>query len=333
MAIVSTIKKAPVAAVQAPITAINAIQRKLDAGAPAPAPALALAPPPASAPAPAAIIPKPEFTPPTLEHSAVDKIAFDRTGVNQTFDAQRAKAAATEAQALQGQKEAMARRSAQLSGGPTGALLKQEGIASNASAQRLEDANQNINAGQAAELQRLSEAETTLNAQRADAAAGRDLSKYSTDLSAMTNRYGVDTQTAQAEAARAAAANQFNKTFDYTQAQDAKEFAANSKQNAIATIENLKTNGYTPEQIGAILHSVGLDQLGVEGLSVNDITGVTKAAAPATAAPANYAQSVAASPTAPAGVRMTAMPTGGSAQYKGSDGVLYNYVNGAYHRA
>lgn len=58
---------------------------------------------------------------------------------------------------LQTQKDAIARRAAQTGGGVQGAMIKQEGIAANESAQRLSSANEGINAQAMAEAQRQKE--------------------------------------------------------------------------------------------------------------------------------------------------------------------------------
>lgn len=82
--------------------------------------------------------------------------APDYTGVEdsikQGYNAQRQKAATTEAANLQGQRDALARREAQLSGGPGGAFVKAEQQAGNDSAQRLQQANSSIDDAQNQEL-------------------------------------------------------------------------------------------------------------------------------------------------------------------------------------
>ncbi len=73
-------------------------------------------------------------------------------GISGQFDYARQKAAQTENAALQGQKDALTRRAAQLGGGPSGAFVKAEQTAGNESAQRLQNANEGINQQQAAAL-------------------------------------------------------------------------------------------------------------------------------------------------------------------------------------
>ena len=73
-------------------------------------------------------------------------------GITGQFDVARQKAAQTEGANLQGQKDALARRAAQLGGGPSGAFVKAEQTAGNESAQRLQQANEGINSQQSAAL-------------------------------------------------------------------------------------------------------------------------------------------------------------------------------------
>ncbi len=73
-------------------------------------------------------------------------------GITGQFDYARQKAAQTEGANLQGQKDALARRAAQLGGGPSGAFVQAEQQAGDKSAQRLQDANEGINQQQSAAL-------------------------------------------------------------------------------------------------------------------------------------------------------------------------------------
>lgn len=80
-------------------------------------------------------------------------------GANKEFDLARNRAKQQEATNLKGQKDALARRAAQLGGGPSGAFIKQEQIAGDESAKRLGQANEGIDAMQAQEQRRLNEIE------------------------------------------------------------------------------------------------------------------------------------------------------------------------------
>ena len=75
--------------------------------------------------------------------------------IKQGYNAQRQKAAQAEGANLQGQRDALARRQAQLGGGPSGAFVKAEQQAGNDSAQRVQQANASINDTQAAEMRAL----------------------------------------------------------------------------------------------------------------------------------------------------------------------------------
>ena len=89
------------------------------------------------------------------------------------YDVMRKRAQQQEQANLQGQKDAIARRAAQLGGGVSGALIKQEQVVSDDSAKRLQDANEGINAQEAAELQRRREIEEGRQFARSEREAGQ----------------------------------------------------------------------------------------------------------------------------------------------------------------
>ena len=94
-------------------------------------------------------------------------LSSDQTGaITKQFDPMRRRLQQQETANLQGQRDVLQRRSAQLGGGPSGALVKQEQMASDASARRLVDANAAVNAQESA----------TLNQAR-EAQAGRDFAR------------------------------------------------------------------------------------------------------------------------------------------------------------
>ncbi len=68
------------------------------------------------------------------------------------YNVQRQRAQQQEAGQLQGQKDALNRRAAQLGGGPSGAIIAADQQAGNASAQRLQSANEGIDQAQNQEL-------------------------------------------------------------------------------------------------------------------------------------------------------------------------------------
>ena len=78
-------------------------------------------------------------------------------GMDQQYDVARKRAAKQEGANLQAQRDALARRAAQLGGGPSGAFIKTEQLAANDSAERLGQANEGIDAAQQAERRRIDE--------------------------------------------------------------------------------------------------------------------------------------------------------------------------------
>ena len=155
--------------------------------------------PPPGPPAPSALPPpekpKPEraaFVAPELQKTAYQKVSLDRSGIDQGFDAARQKVQNVENRNLQGQRDALARRAAQLGNAPGGALIKAEQMAGDASAERLGGMNMEIEAAKAAELRRLGETELQLNLQREEAQAARDLAKWQTDTNTAMQEYGME---------------------------------------------------------------------------------------------------------------------------------------------
>lgn len=233
------------------------------APAPTPAPAPAVAPPP---PPP----PRRELGPlPELQKTAVDRLVLDRTGVDKQFEANRQRAAQVERSRLQQGQDALARRAAQLGGAPGGAFVKQEQIAMDQSAERLGQSNSEIDAAKDAEFRRMGELETQINEQRAQAQAALDMDKWKTDLNTALNKYGVDVQGDQFDANYKMEQDKLAFTKDQAKIEN----DINIKNGIITQLQNLKTSGYTPEQIDGILKSLGLENLGI---SLEGLNGVTK---------------------------------------------------------
>lgn len=109
-------------------------------------------------------------------------------GVDAQFKVQRQRAAQGEAGALQRQRDAMARRSAQLGGGPSGALIKQEGVAADQSAQRLQSVNEGIDAAQTGEHRRVREIQQGQEFVRGERLGGQE---FSAGESAINRKYGT----------------------------------------------------------------------------------------------------------------------------------------------
>lgn len=276
---------------------------------------LTAAPPPPPAPPP-----RRELGPlPTLKKTAVDAVKLDRTGVNQQFDLNRQKAAQTEGAALQQSRDAMARRAAQLGGGPGGALIKAEQLAANESTARLQGANREIDAAKDAEMRRMGELETQLTLQKEEAQAARDLDIWKTDLSNALTKYGLDVQSDQWAA-------------DFGMKQDAQKFLEgqtgyenkeNVRTNIISTIISLKNSGIPPDQVGGILKSIGYDyeSLGIDPSAITGVQGLTEKAPEAPKR---------GSSDATAGVvgKLKADPSGRQGVYVDEAGNFYNYRNG-----
>lgn len=250
------------------------ILKKYGGGAPVPppkpAPAAALAgaaPPPKLPPAPAAQPPK--MGPlPTLQKTAIDRLVLDRTGVDKQFDANRQRVGQVEAARLQQGRDALARRAAQLGGGPGGAFIKQEQLAMDESAQRQGMANMEIDAAKDAELRRMGEFELQLNEQRSQAQAAMDMEKWKTDVANELTKHGMDLQSARDAATLALEEDKL----EWMKGVATEENKINTSGAILGHIQNLKTAGYTPEQIDKLLSELGLEGLGVD---LSGIQGVT----------------------------------------------------------
>jgi hypothetical protein len=216
-------------------------------------------------------------------------------GQNNEFDLARQRAQRQESANLQTQKDALARRAAQLGSGVQGALLKQEQIATDESARRLSDANEGIGAAERQEQRRLGEiaqAQEFARSERlgtqefsaGESALQRRLAEQGLEL----QRYGIDTNKGFQEAQltgkyggqKTLAAKQMEeqtamakKAYDRGVLEGDRDFKANIGANTIAMVGNLKQLGYTPDQIKSMLQQVGYgdlyDSLGLSGLGLD----------------------------------------------------------------
>lgn len=89
------------------------------------------------------------------------------------FDLARKRAAQDNNTQVQQQKEAIKRRSAQLGGGVSGAMVKQEQLAHEAGAKRVDEANEGINAAERGERARVAEINAGREFQTAEREAGQ----------------------------------------------------------------------------------------------------------------------------------------------------------------
>jgi hypothetical protein len=138
-----------------------AIKRAVAAGVTQPgaslAPAAATPPPPPAAPVKAVAAPG------AIDVGQFKRVSLDTSGIEKEAEVARSRASGREQAAVQAQRDAIARRAAMGGGGISGALQKQESLAMDASAGRLGEANEGIDAAKSGELRRIREAETQMN--------------------------------------------------------------------------------------------------------------------------------------------------------------------------
>ncbi len=242
-------------------------------------------------------------------------------GITGQFDYARQKAAQTEGANLQGQKDALARRAAQLGGGPSGAFVKAEQTAGNDSAQRLQSANEGINQQQAAALRDVNMTQLGQQYQTSEREAGQGF-QAGQQQSAQTFQAGQQTAALSAQSSLAdkqieaqklmqekgltAAAAQQAAGFTEqekmaTQQQDwqkANVVDPLAKQTSFENDQNIKTNAFNAMQalvaanyngadikklISAAFPNFDISQLGdIDRLTVN---GAGQGAKPAAVAP------------------------------------------------
>ncbi len=262
-----------------------AIARKAAEPAPVPA-APAPAPPPVAAPKPAA--PAPVAPPPDPRIAALPD----------PFDRARSLARDEENAGLAANRDVLARRQAQLGGGPGGAFVALEQQDRNASAKRLGETNLNIGAAERTILEQRAEAEKGRTFQREErvgtegfqsgqSALDRALSKYGVDTGAETSRYGVDVgastsrysvdtqaKTARAEidakvkmqsdeieaqaAQGALTREQADKQLAVLKEQSDREFTQNVLTNFVNGILSAKNSGIDPSKMAELLSGLGV---------------------------------------------------------------------------
>lgn len=123
--------------------------------------------------------------------------------IQKQYDPMRRRLQTQEAANLQSQKDALARRAAQMGGGPSGAFIKQEALANDAFARRLQDGNEAIDAQQAAEARRVAEVQEGRDFARQERLGGQEFASKQSALDRMLQRslqseslglqrYGID---------------------------------------------------------------------------------------------------------------------------------------------
>lgn len=205
-----------------------------------------------------------------------------KASVQKDFDTQRGLATSAENANLQMRRDALARRQAALGGGPGGAFIKAEQNEMNQSADRIGAANAQIGAAQNAEMRRIDELEQAQRIQREQFNKQHGLATQQFQF--QKDQFGKQFDLANQQFALdkdkyANANNQWQSTFDFTKGQTDLENRETSRQNLLATLSNLKTMGYRPEQVGQIMNALGFDYktlgidpslLGIEDVTVNN---------------------------------------------------------------
>jgi hypothetical protein len=186
-------------------------------------------------------------------------------GESNEFDLARRRAAQQETANLQLQKDAIARRAAQLGGGVQGSMIKQEALAADASAQRLGQAHEGIDTAQRAEERRLREVQegreftTSERLGSEKFIAGESALQRRLAEAQLTGVYdGKDTFAKTEAAANRAMAD---KAFKESVRQSDREFKANIGANTAALIANWKEHGYKPAEIKTMLRGIGYEDI------------------------------------------------------------------------
>lgn len=212
--------------------------------------------------------------------------------IQKQYDPMRKRAQVQEAANLQGANDAMARRAAAQGGGPGGAYEKQAQLAQEASARRLQDANEGIDAqqqgavNQAREVQDQRDFQTSERTGSQQFASGeRQASQtFAGQQQSQQIQAQKDMQAKQIEAAAAEGKltrAQADKQLAEMQRQYDKDYAANEKTNIINTILSGVNSDIPPERIGHLMAVLGYpDFQGIPGLT-DMKAGGAPAAAPA----------------------------------------------------
>lgn len=236
--------------------------------------------------------------------------------VTNQADLQRKRAAQQEGANLQGQKDAIARRAASLGGGPSGAFVKQEQLAGDRSADRLQSANEGINAqadSQLGELRKVQQGQDFAHGERlgsqqfasGERAAGQTFAhgeRVGSQQFASGERqagqaftHGENQSQIQAakdsqDAAIKAAAEQGKLTRDQAdkalaqnQSQYDTDLAESKKANLVSTILSGLNSKVSPDVMNAMLAQLGYPDLGsIPGLTADMFNPQEQAAANAT---------------------------------------------------
>jgi hypothetical protein len=225
--------------------------------------------------------------------------------VNKQFDYARQKVAQNEAASTQAKRDALARKQAQLGGGPGGGFIKADQQVLDQSARNINDANQGIDIQQNAEIARLREVDEGRKFQVSERQATQQFASGERQASqqfASGERIGGQKFTAEQNAANMSQqAKQFeanrrlqeagitgkydgNDTLAARQYADQNamannEFLENIKTNRINSIISMYNSKISPEKMGALLKdlNVTFDENGVPVVDLPEVKGLTKA--------------------------------------------------------
>lgn len=208
------------------------------------------------------------------------------TEIKQQYDPMRKRAQQQEAAHLQGQNDAIARRAASMGGGPGGAMVKQEVLAQNESAKRVQDANEGINAQEAGALHQAREVQAQRDWQSGERVASQQHATSERlggqEHQSKLSKQGIDAQfelqknqIAAAEREGRLTREQGQKQLDELKRQYDTDLVENKKTNTINSIISGYNSKISPEAMGSILAALGIDVGAIPGL-----TAPKEAAAP-----------------------------------------------------
>lgn len=243
------------------------------------------------------------------------------------FDVARSRASTAANADLQAKRDALARRAAQLGGGPSGAFIKAEQGAFDETQKNLGAANEQIDAAQQAEGRRIKEIQ---DAQRFQSSEREATQQFAAGQSAMDRRFQQQQFEANKAAQEAALTGKFNgqdtiqarQYADQKAAQD-REFTEQLKMNYANTMLNAHNSKLDPKLMLKYLEGldVTIDENGTPVVNQARVPNFTSAA------PEPKANS--ALPTKPPfGVRVDRVDSDGARYY--SDG-SYTDRYGKYH--
>jgi hypothetical protein len=192
--------------------------------------------------------------------------------LDKEFDPARARARRQAGADIQQKRDVLARRQAQLGGGPGGAFIKAEQGAIEGSQAQLAQADEGINAAQTAELRRMREVEGAQAFQRGEreATLAFQQKQLDTTMGLEREKFGesqrqFSEQLKFNKSQSDRAGSQWDKTFAQSQKKIAfdqdlanREFAATMADNFLTQVGNMWANRIPREQIDTLMRDVGI---------------------------------------------------------------------------